>query len=123
MSLSSLLKKIISSLEYSGNNSLDLILYFNGEGTTINGEKVLITYDASASKVNSFYSIKDLYQSLNTIQELPEVGNITLFMDIDFNNESFPQNIVKLSDLVEEKKKKKKKKKKGGKKRGECSCK
>ena len=110
-------KKITASLEYSGNDSLDLILYLNGEGTTINGDKVLITYDATLSKVNSFYYIKDLYENLSEIQNIPEVGNITLFMDIDFNNKSFPQNIIKPGDLVDDKKKKKKKRKK--KKKGE----
>ena len=38
-------------------------------------------------------------------------------MDIDFNNKSFPQNIIKPGDLVDDKKKKKKKRKK--KKKGE----
>ncbi len=46
------------------------------------------------------------------IQAIPEVGNVTLFMDVDFNNPSFTQSIVKQSDIVENPKKKKKKKKK-----------
>ena len=105
-------KKVITSLEYSGNESLDLLLYFNGEGTTINNEKVLIPYDASASKTNSFYFIKDLYKSLKEIQNMPEVGEITLFMDVDFNNKAFPQNIKKLSDLEDDPKKEKEEKEK-----------
>ena len=43
---------------------------------------------------------------------MSEVGNITLFMDVDFNNPAFEQNIVKKSDMVDDKKKKKRKKKK-----------
>ena len=51
------------------------------------------------------------------IQKMEEVGEITLFMDVDFNNSAFQQYIVKTSaeeeDPKAKKKKKKKKKKKG----------
>ena len=32
---------------------------------------------------------------LEAIQSMPDVGNVTLFMDVDFNNSSFAQNLVK----------------------------
>jgi len=105
-------KKVISSLEYSEKDSLDLMVYFSGEGTTHNGEKVILPYDADSTNSNSFFPVKRLYSNLAHIQAIPEVGNVTLFMDVDFNNPSFTQSIVKQSDIVENPKKKKKKKKK-----------
>ena len=105
-------KKVISSLEYSEKDSLDLMVYFSGEGTTHNGEKVILPYDADSTNSNSFFPVKRLYSNLANIQAIPEVGNVTLFMDVDFNNPSFTQSIVKQSDIVENPKKKKKKKKK-----------
>ena len=47
---------------------------------------------------------------------MPDVGEITLFMDVDFNNASFVQNLEKKVEIVEKKGKKKKGKKKKGKK-------
>ena len=47
---------------------------------------------------------------------MSDVGDVTLFMDVDFNNSSFAQNLVKVGEDKEQegkKKKKKKKKKKG----------
>ncbi len=111
-------KKIISNIEYSEKDSLDLIIYYSGEGTTHNNEKVLIPYDANLSKSASFFSVQDLYSDLAKLQSMPEVGEITLFMDVDFNNASFEQNIIKKSDIKEDPKKKKKRKKKK-KKKGE----
>ena len=105
-------KKIESSLDYSEKSSVDLILYYSGEGTTYKGDKVLIPYDADTTKGHTFFPVKDLYASLAELQVIPEVGEITLFMDVDFNNAAFVQNIVKPSDLKEDPKKKKKKKKK-----------
>jgi uncharacterized caspase-like protein len=47
---------------------------------------------------------------------MPSVGEITLFMDVDFNNPAFDQNIVKVvKEEDDPKAKKKKKKKKKGK--------
>ena len=110
-------KKIESNLDYSGQKSLDLILYYSGEGTTFRGEKVLIPYDADLKNQYSFFSINKLYSNLIEIQKMEEVGEITLFMDVDFNNSAFQQYIVKTSaeeeDPKAKKKKKKKKKKKG----------
>ena len=42
---------------------------------------------------------------------MEEVGEITLFMDVDFNNSAFQQYIVKTSAEEEDPKAKKKKKK------------
>ena len=89
-------KKIESSLEYAGQSSLDLILYFSGEGTTFNGEKCLIPFDANIKNDYSFYSINEMYKNLAELQEMPSVGEITLFMDVDFNNSAFDQNIRKV---------------------------
>ena len=105
-------KKIESSLDYSEKSSLDLMLYYSGEGTTYKGDKVLIPYDADTTKGHTFFPVKDLYASLAALQVIPEVGEVTLFMDVDFNNAAFAQNIVKQSDIQEDPKKKKKKKKK-----------
>ncbi|MBI89260.1 MAG: hypothetical protein CMG60_04160 [Candidatus Marinimicrobia bacterium] len=104
--------KIVSSLEYSDIDSMDLIIYYTGEGTTFQGEKVLLPYDANPSKSMSFYSLKDFYSNLEKVQMMPEVGNITVFMDVDFNNPAFTQNLEKISEDGAKKKKKKKKKKK-----------
>ena len=109
-------KKIITNLEYSEKDSLDLLIYFSGEGTTYNGQKVLLPYDANSNNSMTFFPLKDLYEDLSIIQNMSEVGNITLFMDVDFNNPAFEQNIIKKSDMVDDKKKKKKKKKKKNKK-------
>ena len=109
-------KKIESSLDYSGEKSLDLIFYYSGEGTTYRGEKVLLPYDADLKNQYSFFPLKKLYSNLIEIQKMEEVGEITLFMDVDFNNSAFQQYIVKPGEIVEDpkaKKKKKKKKKKG----------
>ena len=109
-------KKIETSLEYAGQKSLDLILYFSGEGTTFNGEKCLIPYDADPKNDYSFYSVNEMYKNLAKLQEMPSVGEITLFMDVDFNNPAFDQNIVKVvKEEDDPKSKKKKKKKKKGK--------
>ena len=112
-------KKIISSIEYSEKDSIDLIVYYSGEGTTYNNQKVLIPYDANLSKSASFYSVQDLYSGLEKLQSMPEVGDVTLFMDVDFNNASFKQNIKRKSDQVEDAKKKKKKRRKKKKKGNE----
>tara|TARA_B100000035_G_scaffold177449_1_gene151327 strand:- start:164 stop:670 length:507 start_codon:yes stop_codon:yes gene_type:complete len=56
--------KIISNLEYSFKDTVDLLIYFSGEGTTINGEKVLLPSDADESKSTSFYPVKDLYTKI-----------------------------------------------------------
>ncbi len=104
-------RKIVSNLEYSDKNNLDIIIYYSGEGTTYNGDKVLLPYDASLTKSTTFFSIRKLYSDLLDIKSMPEVGNITLFMDVDFNNPAFDQNLVK--NIEETGKKKKKKKKKG----------
>jgi len=108
-------KKIESSLDYTGNSELDLILYFSGEGTTFRGEKVLIPYDADTTKEYSFYPVKKMYRSLIKLQKFNHVGEITMFMDVDFNNSAFAQHIVKTDADEENGKKKKKKKKKKGK--------
>ena len=52
---------------------------------------------------NKLYTSKiiSIYSNLNEIQAIPEVGNVTLFMDVDFNNASFTQSIVKKSDEIE----------------------
>ena len=92
--------------------SLDLIFYYSGEGTTFRGEKVLIPYDADLKNEFSFFSLKKLYSNLIEIQKMEEVGEITLFMDVDFNNSAFQQYIVKPGDLVEDPKAKKKKRRK-----------
>ena len=42
--------KIISNLEYSLKDTLDIFVYLSGEGTTINGDKVLLPFDADKSK-------------------------------------------------------------------------
>ena len=105
-------KKIITNLEYSEKDSLDLLIYFSGEGTTYNGEKVILPYDANSKNSLTFFSLKDLYADLASIQSMPEIRNITLFMDVDFNNSAFKQNIAKKSEEEDGKKKKKKKKKK-----------
>ena len=105
-------KKIVSNLEYSVKDSLDLLIYFSGEGTTHNGEKVLMPYDANSKNSLTFFPLKNLYSDLAHIQSMPEVGNVTLFMDVDFNNAAFEQNIVKKVEVEEDAKKKKKKKKK-----------
>ena len=73
---------------------------------------MLLPFDADESKVTSFYKVKDLYSDLEAIQSMPDVGDITLFMDVDFNNSSFTQNLVKASEEQEEGKKKKKRKRK-----------
>ncbi len=77
-------EKIISNLEYSGKDTIDLIVYFSGEGTTFNGKKVLLPYDANLTKSTSFYPVEDLYRDLLKLQSMPDVGEITLFMDLDF---------------------------------------
>jgi fibronectin type 3 domain-containing protein len=105
-------KKIESSLDYTGNKSIDLILYYSGEGTTFKNEKVLIPFDADTTNEYSFYSVKELYQNLLDLQNIKEVDQITLFMDIDFNNSAFTQTLVSKPTEEEGKKKKKKKKKK-----------
>ncbi|MFL2983422.1 MAG: caspase family protein [Candidatus Neomarinimicrobiota bacterium] len=102
-------RKIISNLDYSDKKNLDIIIYYSGEGTTYNGEKVLIPYDASFTKSTTFFSIRRLYSDLLDIKSIPEVGNITLFMDVDFNNPAFDQNLVKSTENLDKKKKKKKK--------------
>ena len=48
-------KKIITNLEYSEKDSLDLLIYFSGEGTTYNGEKVLLPYDANSNNSMTFF--------------------------------------------------------------------
>jgi fibronectin type 3 domain-containing protein len=106
-------KKIESSISYSGESELDLFLYFSGEGTTYKGEKVIIPFDADTTKEFSFYSLKNMYENLKQIQRMSEIGEITLFMDVDFNNSAFPQYLKKpVAEIVEDSKAKKKKRKK-----------
>ena len=107
-------EKIESGLQYTNVDSVDLILYYSGEGTTIAGEKCLIPFDADKNKLHSFFKIKDLYWMLSEIQKMDQIRDIFLFMDVDFNNAGFEQHIERPKPIVveEEPKKKKKKKKK-----------
>jgi len=103
--------KIESSFYYSDVDTLDLILYYSGEGTTINGKKCILPQDVKMSDEYSFYSLEELYENLAIIQKRKRVRNITLFMDVDFNNPAFKQNLVAASQEDAPKKKKKKKNK------------
>ena len=103
--------KIESIVEYSNLDTIDLILYYSGEGTTVAGEKCIIPYDADKNKIHSFFKIKDLYSMLKEINKIDNIGDIFVFMDLDFNNSGFEQNL-KTAELDIPKKKKKKKKKK-----------
>ena len=105
-------KKIITLLEYSEKESMDLMLYYSGEGTTYKKEKVLIPYDADSNKEHTFFPISKIYENLARLQKMKQVGEITLFMDVDFNNKSFEQNIAQIAEEDDKKKKKKKKIKK-----------
>ena len=104
-----IIDKIESSLYYSDADTLDLILYYSGEGTTINGKKCILPQDATMSNEYSFYPLEELYANLAKIQKMKQLRNITLFMDVDFNNPAFKQN---LTATVQENPKKKKKKSK-----------
>ena len=104
--------KIESGLSYSGADTLDLIIYYSGEGTTINGEKCLLPFDANINDEYSFFPLSELYASLSEIQKMKQVQNITIFMDVDFNNPAFKQNLAVVIDDSDDKKKKKKGKKK-----------
>ena len=103
--------KIESVVEYSKLDTIDLMLYYSGEGTTVAGEKCIIPYDADKNKIHSFFKIKDLYSMLKEINKIDNIGDIFVFMDVDFNNSGFKQNL-KTAELDNPKKKKKKKKKK-----------
>ena len=103
--------KIQSVVEYSKIDTIDLMLYYSGEGTTIAGDKCIIPYDADRNKIHSFFKIKDLYSMLHEIEKIDNIGDIFVFMDVDFNNSAFDQNL-KAAQLVTDEKKKKKKKKK-----------
>ena len=108
-----IMDKIESSLHYSGADTLDLILYYSGEGTTINGKKCLLPQDATMADEYSFYTLEELYANLAKIQKMKQVRNITLFMDVDFNNPAFKQNLMAaVKEDPDQKKKGKKKKKK-----------
>ena len=102
--------KIQSVIEYSNIDTVDLMLYYSGEGTTVAGDKCIIPYDADQNKIHSFFKIKDLYSMLNEINKIDNIGDIFVFMDVDFNNSGFKQNL-KAAELDKKKKKKKKKKK------------
>ena len=102
--------KIQSVVEYSNLDTIDLMLYYSGEGTTIAGDKCIIPYDADKNKIHSFFKIKDLYSMLNEINKIDNIGDIFVFMDVDFNNSAFKQNL-KTAEVGKKKKKKKKKKK------------
>ena len=105
-------EKIESGVGYSNVDSVDLMLYYSGEGTTIAGEKCLIPFDADKDKLHSFFKIKDLYSMLSDLQKIDHIRDIFVFMDVDFNNSAFEQNIVRPEPVVVEEKSKKKKKKK-----------
>lgn len=106
-------KKIESKVKYSGVKSLDLILYYSGEGTTHHGEKVLIPFDADPTNDYSFFTLKEFYENLSGIQQLREINDITIFMDVDFNHPAFKQNLKEAESDDTKNSKKKKKKKKG----------
>ena len=95
-------------VEYSKIDTIDLMLYYSGEGTTIAGDKCIIPYDADRNKIHSFFKIKDLYSMLHEIEKIDNIGDIFVFMDVDFNNSAFDQNL-KAAQLVTDEKKKKKK--------------
>ena len=80
-------------VEYSNLDTIDLMLYYSGEGTTIAGDKCIIPYDADKNKIHSFFKIKDLYSMLNEINKIDNIGDIFVFMDVDFNNSAFKQNL------------------------------
>ena len=82
------------------------------EGTTINGEKCLLPFDANINDEYSFFPLRELYLCLEKIQKMKQVQNITIFMDVDFNNPAFEQNLAKLDFDKTGKKKKKKGKRK-----------
>jgi hypothetical protein len=103
--------KIKSAVEYSKIDTIDLMLYYSGEGTTIAGDKCIIPYDADKNKIHSFFKIKDLYSMLHEIEKIDNIGDIFVFMDVDFNNSAFKQNLIASEPVIDDKKKKKKKKK------------
>ena len=104
--------KINSVIEYSKIDTIDLMLYYSGEGTTIAGDKCIIPYDADKNKIHSFFKIRDLYRMLHEIKKIDNIGDIFVFMDVDFNNSAFDQNLKTAQLVTDDKKKKKKKKKK-----------
>ena len=91
---------------------MDLIIYYSGEGTTINGQKCLLPFDADVNDEYSFFPLSELYASLGKIQKMKQVQNITIFMDVDFNNPAFKQNLAIINSDLDTKKKKGKNKKK-----------
>ena len=54
---------------------------------------------------------------LHEIEKIDNIGDIFVFMDVDFNNSGFKQNLTQ--DIAEPEQKKKKKKKKRKKEKGE----
>ena len=86
------------------------MLYYSGEGTTIAGNKCIIPYDADKNKIHSFFKIKDLYSMLQEIEKIDNIGDVFVFMDVDFNNSGFKQNLNQIIAEPEKKRRKKKKK-------------
>ena len=58
------------TFEYSKKDTIDLMLYYSGEGTTIAGDKCIIPYDADKNKIHTFFKIQDLYSMLQEIEKI-----------------------------------------------------
>ena len=52
--------------------SIDLIVYYSGEGTTYKKEKVLIPYDADSNKEHTFFPISKIYENLERLQKIKQ---------------------------------------------------
>lgn len=78
--------RIVTSNKYSGVESLDIYIYYNGLGKHINGNPYILPKDANAEREVSQYPLETFLTHLSMVSVLNTVNSITVLLDIKWLN-------------------------------------
>lgn len=78
--------RIVTSNKYSGVESLDIYIYFNGLGKHSNGKPFLLPKDANPDRDVSQYGLEEFLSHLSMVSVLNTVRSITVMLDIKWVN-------------------------------------
>jgi len=86
--------RIVTSNKYSGVESLDIYIYFNGLGKHSNGKPYLLPKDANPNREVSQYGLEEFLTHLSMVSVLNTVRSITVILDIKWINKPNETNGV-----------------------------
>jgi len=84
--------RIVTSNKYSGVESLDIYIYFNGLGKHSKGKPYLLPKDANPDRDVSQYGLEEFLTHLSMISVLNTVRSITVMLDIKWMNKPDDSN-------------------------------